>query len=105
MRLCPRGRPRGCPRGRTANAHAQRRAPTPPARPDARRRSLSTGRDEATGELVDEISFAAELQEGLNGVTIEIPDDQNGGTMFIILEIHLLGFAADMLGAAGVHTV
>jgi hypothetical protein len=62
---------------------------------------MLAGTDSVTGQRFDEFSFAREINELTKGVEVEIPDDIRGGTMKIELEVHVLLFEADLLGAHG----
>ena len=62
---------------------------------------MLAGVHQETGEKYDEFSFARELDQLRVGHPIEIPDDVNGGTMTVLLEVHFIGLCADLLGAAG----
>lgn len=53
------------------------------------------------GEVYDEECLRAELEVLRNGVEMEIPDDTHGGKETVIVEFHLLGWLADLLGAHG----
>ena len=53
------------------------------------------------GTQYDEVCLRTELEQLKEGIPVDIPDDINGGTMSIILEVHLLGWLADLLGAGG----
>ena len=53
------------------------------------------------GEEFDEISLRSELLRLREGVEMEIPNDATGGMETWVVEIHLLGWLADLLGAHG----
>jgi hypothetical protein len=53
------------------------------------------------GTIYDEMCLRRELDEMAKGAVVTIPDDVNGGTMEISLQIHLIGWLCDLLGAGG----
>ena len=53
------------------------------------------------GEEFDEISLRSELLRLREGVEMEIPNDATGGMETWVVEIHLLGWLADLLVAHG----
>ena len=48
-----------------------------------------------------DINMRTDLLRLLAGVPMSIPDDVNGGMMPIVLEVHHVGWLADLLGAGG----
>ena len=59
------------------------------------------GVDENGGADDNDRNLRTDLQRLLAGVPMSIPDDVNGGVMQIILEVHHVGWLADLLGAGG----
>jgi hypothetical protein len=60
------------------------------------------GIHQTTGKTFNEPSLRADLLQLQKGIgPFLIPDDENGGTVPIMLEAHFLGFCADQLGAHG----
>ena len=53
------------------------------------------------GTIYDELCLRKEIEEMTKGRVVTIPDDANGGTEEIVLEIHMLGWLCDLLGAGG----
>jgi hypothetical protein len=53
------------------------------------------------GTKFDEVCLRTDLEKLSKGVPMDIPDDDNGGTSEWIVEVHLLGWLADLLGAHG----
>lgn len=52
-------------------------------------------------QIYDEACLRKDLEILRDGVKMEIPNDVEGGTMTVIVEVGVLGWAADLLGAHG----
>ena len=53
------------------------------------------------GSVRPENTLAYDHERGIEGVPIELPNDETGGTKRWVLEMHSLGWTADLLGAGG----
>jgi hypothetical protein len=53
------------------------------------------------GTKYDEVCMRTDLERLAAGVEMYIPDDKTGGKLCVIVELHLVGWLADLLGAHG----